>query len=602
MRVDNLRFKPFTRRTLLLVIAQCCVFAVLLGRLIYLQFFQGRTYRTLSDVNRLKIVFLSPQRGTLYDRRGTILAFNRSCYRLLLNRDHLKAVKPIVAKLAGLLRWDANTVRHMQQKIARQRGNGVVVLYDHLSWHDVANVEVSRPDLPGVEIDVAPVRYYPFGSLCAHIVGYVGTASKQEFEDLYHHSKLWHPDIRIGKQGLERRLEPQLQGISGYRKMEVDAHGTVVREVSRVPSIAGNDQHVTLDVHLQELIHQQLPDQGATVVLLDVARGDVLSMASTPMFDPNQFTEGMSHSYWHAINHNPHYPMANKAIARHYAPGSTFKVVVALAALANGFDPMTRYTCTGGVEVGGHLFRCVSARGHGPLQLNQAIISSCNTYFYQLAKHIGVDSIAEMAKLLGLGERTMIELPGEEPGLIPTRAWKRERFGHEWQLGDTLNCGIGQGYILTTPVQMAVLTARIASGRMVHPRLLFPHGPDGLHWHGFTSLPIAAEALQYVRDAMRGVVNDARGTTFRHRITVPGMEMAGKTGTAQVISKETRLRLKGGEATKLDNHAHFIGFAPAHAPRYACAVTVENGGYGSSAAAPIGKMVLTLVQQHADKI
>ncbi|MCB2081930.1 MAG: penicillin-binding protein 2, partial [Rickettsiales bacterium] len=442
-------------------------------------------------------------------------------------------------------------------------------------------------------IETARERHYPLGYATAHITGYVGPASKEQAAK----NRLYrYPGFRVGKTGVEAGLEETLQGQAGIRRLEVDALGTMVREISSDPGTKGTRLWLGVDSELQRYAMEILAGKGgkktesAAMVILDIPTGDVLAMASVPSYDPNQIVQGISAADWSTLTSNPDAPLLNKTIAMQYPPGSTFKLVTALAGLEAGVvRENTVHECRGHIELGGQEFHCWNRDGHGHLNLPQAIAKSCNVYFYQVAQQLGIDRIAEMARRLGLGALTGIQMPGEKAGLVPDSAWKRKIMGQSWFQGETLHAAIGQGYLLATPIQLAVMVARVASGQKIMPGMVHQDQAG----HAFSSLDIRPRHLEIVRRGMGMVVNSAEGTAYHLRIPEVGYAMGGKTGTVQTHAGHYK-QLPGKRA--LRHHAVFVGFAPLEAPRYAISVLIEHGGYGASAAGPVARKLLRKVQ------
>jgi penicillin-binding protein 2 len=599
---DVLRHQLFSRRSVMLALGQGALLSVLGGRLYHLQVSKANQYRTMSDSNRIKLFLIPPPRGIIYDRNNNILAVNQNRYRILLDKEIVKNIRPMMERIFDVLGISDLSKRQFYIKRALQnKARGVIQIYDRLTWQDVAKIEVNAPDLPGISVEVGVARYYPFSAISSHVVGYVGALSEEELDK---NPLLGHPDVKVGKHGIEKAAETVLQGRAGLKRMEVNVHGLVVRELSQEPSIAGNNTTLTLDVRLQEFVMGLIDPRGASCVVMDVTNGDVLALASRPGFDPNIFPQGLTNEAWQTIHKNPYKPLINKATNVQYPPGSTFKLLVALAALKQKIDPSVTVYCPGYVVLGNRRFHCWKEGGHGTLSMRQAIMHSCNVYFYTMAKRIGVDHYAEVARSFGLGMRTGLELPSEKPGIVPDRKWKRETLKKEWQAGDTLNCGIGQGFVLATTLQLAQMTARLATGRIVCPHLFMTHQqaiPD--HVKQFPPFaPIAdlsPEYLALVQQGMHDVVNIPGGTAYGSRLPLADWRMAGKTGTSQVLSRKHpgQDRSKENVPWEERNHGLFVGYAPVDSPKYACAVVIEHGRSGSGAAAPIAKQVFTKLHE-----
>ena len=600
---ENLRLKSFTRRTAILGAGQLTVFAVLAGRMYQLQVLESDRYKLQADENRINVRLLPPPRGRVFDRFGTLLAGNRENYQVFVVAENTPDVEGTLEVLGRLIPIDEKTLKRVRRDVAKRRPFVPVNVREHLDWREVARLQVNAPDLPGISIEVGQSREYVYGAQVSHLLGYVAIVAEEE---LTGEPLLSLPGFRIGKDGVEKAYEEHLRGKAGSSQLEVNAVGRIRRELSRQEGKPGRDVQLTIDMRLQAFLHDRIAGEtAASAVIMDVDGGDILAMASKPTYDPNQFAKGeFSEETWNRLVRDPLSPMSNKAISGTYAPGSTFKIVVALAALEAGMvDPSNKVFCRGYTQLGRAKFHCWKKHGHGWVYLVEALQKSCDIYFYDLAKRIGIDRIAAMARRFGLGKTLGIEIPGERKGLIPTRGWKLAMTGVKWQKGEDLIAGIGQGFILATPLQLAVMTARVANGGYaVTPRLIQGALEDSTAGRELPSLGLSETSLDLVRQGMNRVTNHPRGTAFRARIRHKGMEMAGKTGTSQVrrISKqerETRV-LKNEERPWIErDHALFVGYAPVDNPRYAVAVVVEHGGGGSRVAAPIARDALIEAQK-----
>jgi penicillin-binding protein 2 len=461
---------------------------------------------------------------------------------------------------------------------------------------------VFAPDLAGIQPNIGESRAYPFGSTLAHVIGYVGAVSAK---DLTGDPLLELPGFRVGKSGVERSRETLLRGKAGVSRVEVNAYGRVIRELNRREGQPGGEIRLSVDAELQSYAMGLLADESASAVVMDVHSGDILTLVSTPGFDPQGFNIGLTQQAWTDLTTDPRNPLLNKAISGLYPPGSTFKMIVAMAALDAGMISQDQKVfCQGHVELGNQRFHCWKRTGHGRVSRAEAIEQSCDIYFYEIAKRVGIDGITETARKFGLGSATGIEIPAESKGLMPTRAWKLARTGEAWQQGETLVAGIGQGFVLATPIQLAVMTARIANGGFaVKPRLILQEAENpGVPAQRLERLTVGRTSLELVAEGMRRVSNQSAGTAFRARIRDPEMALAGKTGTSQVrrISRaEREIRVLRNEELPWEarDHALFVAFAPVKAPRYAISVVVEHGGSGSRAAAPIARDILIKVQE-----
>jgi len=594
------RRKRFTRRALVLGGLQVAALGGLVGRLYNLQVLEAERYQVLAEENRINVRLLPPARGLIFDRFGEGMAINRQTYRLVLVSEQTESVSATLERIASLIPLGERDIRRVLKETSRRRGFVPVTVREDLSWAEVTRIEVNVPELPGVQIEVGQSRHYPHADGASHVTGYVGAVSEAE---LTGDPLLELPGFRTGKSGVERVFEPTLRGAAGTRHVEVNAFGRVIREIARQEGEPGSNLALTVDMGLQRFTSQRLGEESGSVVVMDLRNGDVLALVSSPGFDPNAFNYGLSSDAWQALLNNPKAPLINKTLGGQYPPGSTFKMVVALAALEAGeMPPAETVFCPGSMKLGNHTFHCWRRWGHGHVGMVAAIQQSCDVYFYEVARRLGVDRIAEMANRFGLGAATGVELPGERPGLVPTRAWKEAVMGEPWQGGETLIQGIGQGFLLTTPMQLAVMVARLGNGEhAVVPRLARRAGdPDR---PSFAPLGIDPAHLAIVREGMDRVVNDANGgTAYAARIADEGMAMAGKTGTAQVrritmAERESGMRTEDEIPWNERDHALFVAYAPVEAPRYACAVVVEHGGGGSRVAAPIARDVLREAQR-----
>lgn len=605
MHQNSERHKLFSRRAAMLAGGKMVLLSALVGRMYYLQVVEAERYRTLADENRINLRLLPPLRGRIMDRFGIAMADNHQNYRLLLIAEDARDVNLTLDALGRIIPIGDGERRRVLRDIGRNRSFVPVTIRENLNWEEVARIEVNTPDLPGAMIDVGQSRFYPYGMDVAHVLGYVAAVSPKEVTG---DPLLELPGFRIGKAGIEKIHDLALRGSGGSSQVEVNAFGRMIRELSRREGQPGAEVRLTLDLELQRMVVRRLGDESAAVVVLDVHNGDVLAMASTPSFDPNAFNTGLSTDEWQALVTNPRAPLTNRAIAGNYSPGSTFKMIVLLAALEKGvISPTAQVFCSGKMQLGDAKFHCWRKGGHGLVDAKRGIVESCDVYFYEMARRTGIERIAAMARKFGFGAPLGLDLPGEKEGLVPTRKWKRKTMNAPWHKGETLITGIGQGYILATPLQMAAMTAKLANGGVtVTPRLTRDVVGEQSGVAGNVSTPesigIAPQNLHLVREAMVAVVNSPAGTAFRSRIREPGFAMGGKTGTVQVrrISKAERdegIRKNKDLPWKQRDHGMFVGFAPVNAPRYAVSVVVEHGGGGSSVAAPIGHDVLLEAQR-----
>lgn len=604
MKRENPRTRIFNRRSALLLGGQFALFGVLAGRMYYLQVIESEKYKVLADENRINMRLLAPPRGRVLDRDGVVLAANQLNYRVVVTPEQTGSVTATLDVISHILNLTEGERRRILREVARKRRFLPITIRDNLSWEDVARIAVNAQDLPGVTIDSGSSRYYPYGPELAHLVGYVAPPSEA---DLTGDPLLELPDFRIGRNGIERSYDLAMRGRAGTTQIEVNAAGRPIRELSRAEGVVGHDVNLTIDLHLQRKLGERLAqEESAAAVLLDVHSGEILAMSSVPSYDPNEFSKGIPTALWRSLLADGRHPLTNKAVSGQFAPGSTFKMMTAIAAMEAGvIAPEQRVGCRGHVELGDARFHCWKKGGHGPVDLHDGLKFSCDVYFYELARRVGIDKIAEVCKRFGLGQVIGIDLPHEKAGLIPTRAWKRAAIGVAWAQGESLVAGIGQGFITTTPLQLAVMTARLVNGGYaVVPRLT----RDAINGRtvaerpvqSWPSVNVSPQIMNMVLRGMRAVVNDPRGTAFKARIIDkqnPVFAMGGKTGTAQVrrITEEERrngIRKPEQVPWRERDHALFVGYGPVDDPRYAVAVVVEHGGGGSSVAAPIARDIL----------
>ncbi|MBV8133574.1 MAG: penicillin-binding protein 2 [Alphaproteobacteria bacterium] len=609
MQREAQRHKLLTRRAAMLGVGQAILVAALGERMYQLQILESDRYVMLADENRINLQLLAPQRGRILDRFGAALAENHQNYRLVVIAEQAEDITATLDALAGLIEIGEGDRRRVLRDIRRKHPFVPVVVRGSMSWEEMARIEVAIPELPGVAIEQGLTRSYPLGETAAHAIGYVAAVSESE---LGRDPLLELPDFRIGKSGIEKSQDAELRGSAGTSQVEVNAFGRVVRELARVPGRPGKDVVSCLDAAMQDFLARRCStEESVASVLLDAVTGDVLALVSNPSFDPAPFAIGLTPAVWQQLSADPRNPLTNKAIAGVYPPGSTFKPVVATAALATGvLTPETPISCPGYLELGNATFHCWREHGHGTLRVREAIKRSCDVFFYETARRLGIDRLAAIARSFGYGNVVGLDIPGERAGLIPSREWKLATSGTAWSQGETVIAGIGQGSVLATPLQIAIMVARLVTGRAVVPRLVradgvMPPGGDPTP-PDFPALGVSPRVLAIVVDGMNAVVNEQGGTAYAERITDPGFAMGGKSGTSQVraISEyehEHGLPKISEIPWRERDHALFVGFAPVGAPRYVCATVVEHGGvrggHGSEVAAPICRDVLREVQR-----
>ncbi|RAI59852.1 penicillin-binding protein 2 [Roseicella frigidaeris] len=594
-REEAERRRLFTRRAAALGLGQLALLGLLGIRLWRLQAEEGERYRTLAEENRVSARLLPPPRGRVLDRNGLVIAGNRLNWRALLVAEQAQDVGATLDAFSRLLPLQEHERARIERELRRHRRFVPVTVREFLSWEEMARIEVNAPDLPGILVDVGTTRLYPEGEHLAHILGYVAPPAERDMDG---DPLLALPGIRVGRAGIERFHEIPLRGRAGAVQLEVNALGRVIRELDRQEGIPGQEVRLTVDAGLQRAVRDRI-EAGTSVVVLDARNGEVLAMASQPSFDPSLFEAGVSARQWRDWTRDRATPLINKTTNGLYAPGSTFKMVVALAGLeAKAVTPTERIHCSGHLDLGDTRFHCWRRQGHGSLDLRGALKQSCDVYFYELARRIGIDRIAGMANRFGLGVDLGIDLPGAKRGLVPTRAW-RQAQGKAWNPGDTIVHGIGQGFYQITPLQLATMAARLATGRAVQPHLTRSLGGQpapGGRPEAWPPLGLPERDLKLVREGMWAVVNEAGGTAPAARLPGPFGVLAGKTGSVQVRRVSREQRERGFRAERQPRewrpHALFVAFAPYEAPVYAVSVVVEHGMSGAGAAAPLAREVM----------
>jgi penicillin-binding protein 2 len=587
----------FSTRLKIVILIVIAAFATLILKLWLLQVVHGPTYRTQSENNRIHLQDMPPFRGMIFDRHGELLVDNRPSFDLLVVPEEVQGRSNLVESLNKLIGLDPESVEEKLEGEAY--GFRPVLIKRNLSREELAVTEANLFNLPGAMIQVKPQRHYLYNEFASHLIGYLGEISEGQLNSgRYADNK---PGDLIGKYGVEKVWQSKLQGIRGGEQVEVDAAGRKLAVLSRKPPIAGENLALTIDKKLQLAAEKALAGKKGAIVAMNPMNGEILAMASAPAFDPNVFIEGFDKSEWIGLTTSKDSPLQNRAIQGQYSPGSTFKIVMALAGLEEGLiDPQEEVFCDGKFSLGDHIFHCWRKQGHGKVNFHRALVESCDVYFYKLGKRLGVDKIAHYAKMCGLGQPTGFELGSEKGGLIPSSEWKLKRFGIPWQQGETISTSIGQSFVLVTPLQMARLIGAFFNGGILYePKVVRWVGKEGKESFQFAprqvgKIKATEEHLALIRDALAGVVNEPRGTGSKARMK--GVTVAGKTGTAQVITVDKEKSFgKGNEVPpEYNDHAWFLALATVENPVLAIAVLVENGGHGGSAAAPIaGELIKT---------
>lgn len=602
MNRDMERFKEFSRRALIIGAAQTGLFGILVARLGYLQVVEQEKFQTLSDKNRISLRLVPAGRGEIMDRFGVPLAINTQNFRAFIVPEQANSIQETLDRLSRIIPVTEEDKQAVLVEVSKVRPFTPILAKENLTWEDMAAVELNLPNLPGVSMDEGEIRSYPLGTATAHIIGYVGRVSEAELTD---DPIMTLPGFRIGKTGVEKKFDEELRGVAGKIQAEVNVVGREIRELSRVDPKKGHRLTLTLDADLQMQCQEMVSrERSATAVAMDAHTGEIYALCSHPSFDPNLFSRGIPADIWEGLLADETNPLTNKAVAGVYPPGSTFKMVTALAALDAGVSPSTSVYCPGYYMLGRDKFHCWRPVGHGTVGFEQALVQSCDTFFYEMGNRIGVDAIAKMARRLGLGQKMDFDVPGEAEGIIPDRAWKMKRYKEAWHRGETLNSAIGQGHTLASPLQLATMTARLVNGgKAVKPVLVRSIEEKGSQIPEYKSIGLNPAHLAIVMRGMAGVVNGDHGTARGSQIKEAPYSMGGKTGTAQVRRITAAMRAAGVKNESLPwkwrHHALFVGYGPIEDPRYVVSVVVEHGVGGAKAAAPIARDIMLAIQKRA---
>ena len=589
----NHKLRYLLKRSLIIFSLNIFLLFMLIGRLYYLQIYQGEKYALLADSNRMSRRLIAPPRGTINDRNGIELAVNIQNFQAMLIAEQCRQTDKLLQDLTPILNLSEDDIERIKKDIAHHRRFVPVKIKDNLSWEEVSTLMINSNNFPGLIIDEGLIRSYPFKQYTAHPLGYVGSVSEADLQKS-DAPLLQVPGFKIGKAGFEKTYDEELRGKEGILTYEVNAYGRIMREMEKKEGKKGKDLDLTIDIRLQKAAYDAFGKESGAAVVLDVHTGEILAFVSVPSFDPNLFVDGISIKNWNALLNDEKTPMTDKAIAGQYSPGSTFKIVVALAALEAGvITTQTKSFCSGKMQLGNHLFHCWKHSGHGHLNVIDAIKNSCDIFFYETALKLGIDKIAEMSRRLGLGQTYDIGLENQKSGVIPDKKWKKERLKQPWQQGETVIAGIGQGYVLVTPLQLATMLARVVNGGYaINPTFIKKeNAPEP------KKINIKKENLKIVKQGMFEVVNGVGGTATRARLKLKGIQMGGKTGTTQVRRISLKERAQGIRRDedlpwKYRNHAWFMAYAPHDNPKYVVAVIAEHGRSGSGVAAPIASKIL----------
>ena len=617
-----IKSKLISRRMFVLTAAKTIVFCGIFGRLVSLQINEATKYKTLSDKNRFREWKLAPQRGVIRDYFNKEIASNEKVYQLHITPENSPNLETLFFRLKTILNLSDKRIFYLKRKIAKQKPWEPIIVSDNLTWSEFSRINLFLHELPGVEPIVSVARQYPDQST-AHLVGYVSQVSQKDLQKKQY-LKDMSVGIAVGKTGLENKLDKDIIGKVGFQRYEVNAFGKRIKQIQVDPGESGKNFRTTIDLEVQKFTSEVLEDKAASVCVMDIYNGDIITMASSPSYDPNAFVHGIDKKYWNDLISNDKKPLNNKAIAGLYPPGSTIKIIVALSALENDiWNPKKYVNCSGLTELYGEKFHCWKKKGHGPMNMRSAIQRSCDVYFYEVARLLGVDRLSETAKKFGLGKKVLDGFIEERAGVVPSTAWKRKFIGKNWYLGETLHSGIGQGYFQSTPLQLCLMTAQVANGGFeIKPRVIANDKKNNLREYikyknenpneplpidmlvsNFDLNPLFRnqENINFVKDAMFAATNEAGGTSFRSRFNEQKFMFAGKTGSSQVkrfTELQRELEIKQKDIVYKDrDHALFVAFAPYSDPKYAISVVVEHGGTGSSAAAPIAKKVIKKVLQ-----
>jgi len=598
---DNVKkINTINRRLFLLTTAKIIVFFGLTGRLFSLQVKEKNKYLTLSDKNRIREWKLPPVRGEFEDYYGNIIAGNNEVYQLHLVPEEIEDFRYVINRLKKILPLSDREFQKILKKKKEKKPWEVIVVSDNLSWEQFSRVNSFLYELNGVKSVLSISRYYPFNETFAHVLGYVSQANERDLINNQNIKDKFVPGLRVGKVGLEKTFENELIGSNDIQRFEVNAYGRKISQLEYQKGAKGKNIKLTIDTEIQKMCNELLKGKAGSICVMDIFSGEIIAMHSSPSFDPNLFLFGIDQDNWQLIRNNPMKPLVNKSISGRYSPGSTIKPIVALSALENEIvSPNFKVNCTGKNEMYGQTYHCWKKKGHGIVDLKNAMKQSCDSYFYEISRRLGVDKLSETAKKFGLGKKVLgAHFESEKKGLVPNTKWKKNTLGKGWLLGETIITGIGQGYIQTTPLQLCLMTAQLANGGyQITPKIVMKK--DKVNFNEFRPLFKNKKNIKIVQEAMYSSTNEIRGTSYSSRIKDPKYRFAGKTGTAQVKRITERDRELDLETSQIPynerDHALYVAFGPYKNPKYAVSVIVEHGGSGSSNAAPIAKDLFKLI-------
>ena len=616
-----IKSKLISRRMFLLSVGKAIVVVGVLGRLISLQINESKKYKTLSDKNRFREWKLAPERGVIKDYFNQDIASNRQVYQIHLIPENTNNINQIFFRLKSILKISDKRISSLKKRIIKQKPWEPIIVSDNLDWSEFSRINLFLHELQGIEPVVSVARVYEDSS-SAHILGYVSQVSAKDLKNKKYLKEILVPGIAVGKTGLERRFDKEMIGKVGFQRYEVNAFGKRIKQILVNQGQAGKDYKTTLDLEVQKYTAEILGDKAASVCVMDIYNGDIISLVSSPSYDPNTFVHGVDRDYWNSLISNDRKPLTNKALSGLYPPGSTVKTLVALSALENKIvSPLKSVKCTGKIEMYGEKFHCWKKKGHGVVNMRSAIKRSCDVYFYEIARRLGVDKLSETAKKFGLGQKVLKNFSEERSGVVPNTRWKKKYIGENWYIGETLHTGIGQGYFQSTPIQLCLMTAQIANGGFeIKPKIIFDSKKNNLKEYlkfkkENPNQPLPQKLLlsnldlkplfknqdniNIIKDAMYSSSNEPGGTSYRSRLEDKRYMFAGKTGSSQIkrfTEEQREAEVKQENVPyKSRDHALFIAFAPVSDPKYAISVVVEHGGSGSKAAAPIAKKVIKKV-------